>query len=348
MPAAAVLKLETPTTPLAVRDPVEMYLASLPSRSSRRTMRSKLGTVQRLLEKKIEANDLIFFALAARASLQDAGAAPKTINVTLSALKGVARAAWLLEQISAEQFERVKDIRSVRGSRLPAGRAHYPHELAAILEGCAKDRSPGGARDAAMFALAYNLGLRRAECAGLDLSDYSPATGTMRVRGKGNKERRAYLVDEGAIEALNAWLRVRTFAPGPLLCPVTRHGRIIIRRLSDNSVYLALRKRARAVGITDLTPHNLRRTFGTVLLDSDVDIKIVRDLLGHSSLNTTTLYDRRTEAAHREAASLLRLPYHDQRQPELPFDKELERKGPREISGARKRISREPATRMLA
>jgi len=320
MPAAAALKLETPTTPLAVRDPVEMYLANLPSRSSRRTMRSKLATVQRLLEKRIEAHDLIFFALAARASLQDAGAAPKTINVTLSALKGVARAAWLLEQISAEQLERVKDIRSVRGSRLPAGRAHYPSELAAILEDCDKDRSPAGARDAAMLMLAYSLGLRRSECAGLDVDDYSPATGTIRVRGKGNKERRAYVVDKGAIAALAAWLRVRTFAPGPLLCPITRHGRIIIRRLSDNSVYLALRKRARAVGITDLTPHNLRRTFGTLLLDKNVDIKIVRDLLGHSSLNTTTLYDRRSEEAHRAAASQIVLPYRDSQQPELPFE----------------------------
>lgn len=322
MPAAAALKLETPTTPLSVREPVEMYLATLPSRSSRRTMRSKLGTVQRLLEKRIEAHDLIFFAVAARATLQDAGAAPNTINVTLSALKGVARAAWRLEQISAEQFERVKDIRSVRGSRLPAGRAHYPAELAAILEACAKDRSPSGARDAAMFALAYNLGLRRSECADLDVDDYSPATGTIRVRGKGNKERRAYVVDKGAIEALAAWLRVRTFAPGPLLCPVTRHGRILLRRLSDNSVYLALRKRARAVGITDLTPHNLRRTFGTTLLKSGVDIKITRDLLGHSNLNTTALYDRRAEETYRAAASQIRLPYHDQQQPELPFENE--------------------------
>lgn len=321
MPAAA-LKLETPTTPLSVRDPVEMYLATLPSRSSRRTMRSKLGTVQRLLEKRIEANDLLFFALAARASLQDAGAAPKTINVTLSALKGVARYAWLMKLITAEDLERVKDIRSVRGSRLPAGRAHYPAELEAILEACARDRSPAGARDAAMIALAYNLGLRRSECAGLNLDDYSPTTGIIRVRGKGNKERRAYVVDKGAIEALAAWLRVRTFAPGPLLCPVTRHGRILLRRLSDNSVYLALRKRARSAGITDLTPHNLRRTFGTKLLDSGVDIKIARDLLGHSNLNTTTLYDRRAEETYRAAASQIRLPYHDQRQPELPFENE--------------------------
>lgn len=326
MPAAAALKLETPTTPLAVRDPVEMYLATLPSRISRRTMRSKLGTVQRLLEKRIEAHDLIFFALAARASLQDAGAAPKTINVTLSALKGVARSAWLLKLITAEELERVKDIRSVRGSRLPAGRAHYPAELAAILEDCAKDRSASGARDAAMFALAYNLGLRRSECAGLDLDDYSPTTGTIRVRGKGNKERRAYVVDKGAIEALAAWLRVRTFAPGPLLCPVTRHGRIIIRRLSDNAIYLAMTRRARAVGITDLTPHNLRRTFGTTLLKSGVDIKIARDLLGHSNLNTTALYDRRNEETYRAAAGQIRLPYHDQQQPELPFENE---KGPR-------------------
>ena len=284
-------------------------------------MDAKIRTLQRLLGlEKIDPKDLCVVAFAARSVLQDANAAPATINATLSALKGVARAAWQAGMITAEELEKVRDIRSVRGTRL-GGRAHSSKEVEAIVRECMKDTSPAGPRDATIIALQYNLGLRRAECALLDISDYSPSSQTIRVHGKGDKERPAYLVDKGATEALTDWLELRTLKPGPLLCPVTREGRIVIRRLNDQSIYNAVVERARAAGVINLSPHNLRRSFGTDLLDRGADIAVVSALLGHSSLETTKRYDRRGDPAQRKATALLTLPYQNQRQPELPWER---------------------------
>ncbi len=304
---------------LEMRDPVALYLATL-SKNGRRTMSSKLRTVQRLLEiEKLEPRDLCVIAFAGKAALQDAGAAPATINATLCALKGVARAAWQIEILTADELQKVRDVRSVRGSRLSGGRAHSPKELEAVVSACMRDSSPAGVRDAAIIGLQYNLGLRRAECPSLDLSDYSPTSQTIRVKGKGDKERIAYLIDKGATAALTDWLDARTLKPGPLFCPVTRDGKVILRRLTDQAIYNALLKRAQDAGIENFTPHNLRRSFATDLLERGADIAIVQQLLGHASLDTTKLYDRRGDPAQRRAAGLLTLPYQNQRQPELPW-----------------------------
>jgi site-specific recombinase XerD len=285
-------------------------------------MDSKLRTVQRLLGiEKIDPASLCVIALAGRAALQEAGASFKTINTTLCAMKGVAKEAWRLGILTAEQLERVRDIGSVRGYRLPSGREHTEKELTAVMEACARERTPNGARDAALIALLYYIGMRRAECALLDLDDYSPSSQTLRIRGKGNKERTGHVVAKGAINAIGDWLELRSLKPGPLLCPVTRQGKVLFHRLNDQSIYNALLKRARAAGVLNLTPHNLRRSFATHLLDRGADINVVKELLGHASLDTTKIYDRRGDPAQRKAASLLTLPYQNQRQPELPWEK---------------------------
>lgn len=319
-PEPRLVLVRNPAPPrLEMRDPVAVYLATL-SKNGRRTMGSKLRTVQRLLElEKFEPRDLCVVTFAGKAALQEAGAAPATVNATLCALKGIARAAWQIGLISAEELEKIRDVGSVRGSRLAKGRAHSSKELEVLVAACMRDTSPAGVRDAAIIALQYNLGLRRAECAALDLGDYSPTSQTVRVTGKGNKERFAYMVDKGATAALGDWLDARTLKPGPLICPVTREGKVILRRLTDQSIYNALLKRARAAGLDNVTPHNLRRTFGTELLERGADIRLVQQLLGHSSLDTTQLYDRRGDPAQRRAAGLLTLPYQNQRQPELPW-----------------------------
>jgi site-specific recombinase XerD len=285
-------------------------------------MAAKLRTLQRLLGiQTLEPRDLAVIAFAGKAALQNAGAAPATINATISALKGVARAAWQTGQLTAEELQKIRDVRSVRGSRIAIGRAHSAIEIEAVIADCLRDFTAAGPRDAAIVALQYCLGLRRAECALLDLADYSPQSQTLRIRGKGNKERLAYAVDKGAISALANWLDRRTLKAGPLLCPVTRQGKVILRRLTDQAIYNALLKRAKAAGVPTLTPHNLRRSFGTDLLDRGADLRIVQQLLGHSRIDTTNLYDRRGDLAQRKAAGLLSLPYHDHGQRSLPWGK---------------------------
>src|SRR5258707_845267 len=100
-------------------------------------------------------------------------------------------AAWLL---SAEDFQRSSDLEPVRGARLRRGRALQPGEVRALFAACEDDdrkRPSVAARDAAILALLYGSGLRRAEAVGLELADYDREAGTLKVRGKGIKERLA-------------------------------------------------------------------------------------------------------------------------------------------------------------
>jgi site-specific recombinase XerD len=235
--------------------------------------------------------------------------APSSANRMLSSLRGVLREAWNLELLPAEEFHRAASIKAVRGSRLPAGRSLSAGEIRALFIGCAEDPRPAGVRDAAVIAVLYGAGVRRAELVQLDLSDYTPDTGAVRVRtGKGNKERISYVQGMGCV-AVQVWLEIRGTGPGPLFNPVHRTGKIHLRALREQSVYDMLRRRALQAGVPPFSPHDLRRTYAGDLLDAGADISTVQKLLGHASVNTTQRYDRRGEATKRKAASLLHIPY---------------------------------------
>ncbi|MDP9375205.1 MAG: tyrosine-type recombinase/integrase, partial [Chloroflexota bacterium] len=223
-------------------------------------------------------------------------------------LRGIAREAYHLGQLTAEDYERIKGLKPARGERLPAGRSASRGELAALLLACAADLGPAGVRDGALLALLYAGGLRRAEAAALDLADYDPGEGAVRVRGKGNKERRVYLTG-GVTAALTDWLATRGPAPGPLFRPVNKARRVVPRRLSAQAIYAILQKRAGEVGLAHLSPHDLRRTFVGDLLDAGADLSTVQGMAGHANIATTARYDRRGDVARKRAAGLLHVPY---------------------------------------
>src|ERR1700676_2248741 len=145
---------------------------------------------------------------------------PGAANPPLADPRGVPREAWRLGLMSAEDLQRAIDLPAVRGERLPRGRALSRGELRALFESC-RSGSPSDLRDAALIGVLYAAGLRRAEVVSLDVSDYDPETGALIVRGKGNKERNAY-IDDGAWEAMGVWIRVRGEESGPLFCPVSQ------------------------------------------------------------------------------------------------------------------------------
>ncbi len=105
--------------------------------------------------------------LAVRAALAERYA-PATANKMLSALRGTLKAAWRLGQMATDDYQRAIDLPPVRGETLPRGCALSSGELGALFEACAEDSSPAGTRDAALFAVLYGAGLRRAEVAALD------------------------------------------------------------------------------------------------------------------------------------------------------------------------------------
>jgi site-specific recombinase XerD len=247
--------------------------------------------------------------LAVRTHFLDRGLAPKTINTGLCALSGVARSAWNLGLMGTDDYLRIRHVRKVGGSRLAPGRALSQEEFADLFAVCACDKnSSRGARDAAVLGVYAGAGVRRDEGVSIDLCDYDPETGALRVVGKGNKERLVY-VTGGAKQALDDWLELRGHVAGPLLTSTHRRGTIYNRRLAGMAVYEILRHRARQASVARFTPHDLRRTFISDLLDAGADLVTVSQLAGHDDPNTTAKYDRRGERAKIKAASLTRVPY---------------------------------------
>ena len=97
--------------------------------------------------------------------------------------------------------------------------------------------------------------------------------------------------------------------PGPLFVPVLKSGRMVVRRLIPHAIYKMLGKRAQQAGVKAFSPHDLRRTFVSDLLDAGADIATVQQLAGHAGIATTVKYDRRGEAAKRRAVELLHVPF---------------------------------------
>lgn len=236
---------------------------------------------------------------------------PAAVNHIRNAVLGVMRAAWRLEQIDDGQWLRLKDVRPIRGSSLPAGREVQGGEIDALIRVCADDPTPAGARDKALLAVLFGGGLRRSEVARLALSDYEVEDVRLRVQGKGRKERYVPLA-AGAAECLADWLLVRCSEPGPLFVPINKAGAMTIRPLTSQAIYNACRKRALEAGVAAFAPHDARRTLASNALDASGDIVAVSGLLGHSSPSTTAKYDRRGERAKQRLASQLHVPYHRQ------------------------------------
>jgi site-specific recombinase XerD len=235
--------------------------------------------------------------------------APASIATALNALKGVARACWERGTLDTETYQRIRSIRPPAGSRLPAGRDIDAGERLALMQTTARDRTPAGVRDAAILAMLIATGMRRAELCALRMGDVDLETGRLRIIGKGDKERTAYLRN-GALRYLRDWLSVRGDGPGPIFCRINKAGRIFPDQpLSTTAMHKIITKRAAEAGLRDISPHDFRRTYAGELLDAGQDIATVAALLGHAKVETTARYDRRGERAKEAAAACISVPY---------------------------------------
>ncbi|MFT5441874.1 MAG: integrase/recombinase XerD [Myxococcota bacterium] len=245
--------------------PAALYLAQL-GLGSRRTMNEALQKIARYLsdgrcdmqtlpwaQLRIEHTSALRTRLAAEL-------APATANKHLAALRGVLKQVWRLGNISAEDHQRAIDLPAVHGPSPRKSRALSQEELRALVGTCERDRSPAGPRDAALFALLFGAGLRRAEVAALDLADFDRRTSTICVRGNGTRTPRRFTANREGLLALESWLARRGVAPGPLFNPVNKGGRIEIRRLSEQAIYVACHKRSAEAGLPPVSPEDLRRS----------------------------------------------------------------------------------------
>ncbi len=164
-------------------------------------------------------------------------------------------------------------------------------DVEAILEAASAPDTILALRDRALLELLYGTGARISEAVGLDIDDLDTVDATVLLRGKGSKER---LVPVGAyaLDAVDAYL---TRARPELASPRTPAGAMFLNarggRLSRQSSWAVLVKAAERAGVTrDVSPHTLRHSFATHLLDGGADVRVVQELLGHASVTTTQVY----------------------------------------------------------
>ena len=294
--------------PIVIADsPAVAYLATLGPKS-RKTQAVALRTICRILgdaagnPASFPWQQVTYAHAAALRQALGARYAPATTNRLLAAWRGVLRAAWRLGVMSDAAYLRAVDVKDVRKSDVLRGRALPAEELALLFASAQCDPRPLGRRDGALLVCLYACGLRRAEAAGLGLSDLT-ADG-LRVRGKGGKVR-LVPVPPDYLPILQDY--AAELSEGPLLRAVDKDsGELTAAPMTPSGVAKAVASRIHMAQIRVATPHDLRRSYITDLLGHGVDVLTVADLAGHARLDTTRRYDHRPHEARVAAVTVLR------------------------------------------
>ena len=269
--------------------------------SGRRGITSLLNRSATILKLGADAADypweqLNYAAVAkVRAALLDDGYAVSSVNMALSALRGVAQTAFNLNFLNAETLARVWSVKRVNGDIQRKGRALDKHEIRALVQAAKQHpQLVRRYRDIAIVLTLCGTGLRAGELVKLERRDYDNGILTVR-QGKGRKYREIHVADE-VDRAIRAWLKVSAGeADSALFRRIQRNGKFVSQPLTTTGLTGILVELQHTSGITRFTPHDMRRTFITRLLEQGVDINTVRQLAGHSDISTTTHYDCRGE-----------------------------------------------------
>lgn len=238
------------------------------------------------------------------------GGVPEADQITVVQLRGYVAYMHECQYSKSTMARRLACIRSffkfcsregivaanpARALRTPRAGRRLPHfltneQVAKLLEAPPANQ-PMGLRDRAILETLYSAGLRVSELVSLNVGDWDRDNDIVRVLGKGRKERIAP-IGSYAAKALLRWLEARQDNPE---APIAHRNAMFLnksgRRLTTRSIGRMLEKYLKLTGLdTITTPHTLRHTFATHLLDGGADLRSVQELLGHKSLTTTQIY----------------------------------------------------------
>ena len=288
----------------------DAYISGL-APSGRRGITSLLNRSASILKRGADADnypweELNFAAVAkVRAALLDDGYAVSSVNMALSALRGMAHTAFNLNCLDAETLARIRSVKRVSGDIQRKGRALDKQEIQALIQ-AAKQHSQTlrRCRDTAIVLSLCGTGLRAGELVKLERRDYDSGILTVR-QGKGRKYREIHVADT-VDKAIRAWLKVSANeAESALFSRIQRNGKVVSQPLTTTGLTGILAELQKTSKIAQFTPHDMRRTFITRLLEQGVDINIVRQLAGHKDISTTTRYDYRDDDMKAKASQRL-------------------------------------------
>ena len=293
------------------KNPATIYLDSLNSPRSAITMKNCLDHVARLLGQP-SVLDCDWGALRRQHiqfvmnKLKAKGISPATINLYFYALKGVAREAFSHDIMPQLAYLKISIMKGITYQRLPVGRSLTAYQCKKLLNSC-DDNTLRGKRDKALLALMMGCGLRRAEVVGLHMEHWNSKDSTFTFIGKGNKQRKVYLPPD-LEPILDNWFTARGNEEGTIFPAIYKGSGAPVmknRDMQPSSVYRIVQRLAEKANIPDITPHDLRRTFASRMLEAGVDLFVLKQSMGHASLSTTARYDRRGEKAKAKAAKAL-------------------------------------------
>lgn len=280
------------TTP-AANGRLERFVRSIEARGlSKNTVAAYCKDIQRF-EDYLQSSSTDVPDLAERTTrvvrgfiqrLHTEGLSGRSINRMMSSVRAYLRFLHREKILAESVHSRIRGRRSSK--RLP----RYLNEPdAAALMDKPESQNFQGRRDKAILETLYASGCRLEELAGMQLDDLNLKDGDIRVLGKGRKERRVP-VGEYAVQSLEAYLSIRM-----QLFPGVRSQRLFLNRLGGDltrrSISRIVKKYSAMLGTTDpISPHVLRHTFATHMLNKGADITSIKDMLGHSSLRSTQLY----------------------------------------------------------
>ncbi|MCX2193087.1 site-specific integrase [Pantoea agglomerans] len=274
----------------------DAYLGGL-APSGRRGITSLLNRSASILKRGLDAADypweqLNYAAVAkVRAALLDDGYAVSSVNMALSALRGVAQTAFNLNCMDAEALARIRSVKRVSGDIQRRGRALDRQEIRTLIQAAKQHpQHVRRCRDTAIVLTLCGTGLRAGELVKLERRDYDNGILTVR-QGKGRKYREIHVAD-AVDKAIRKWLKASVNeADSALFSRIKRNGKTAGQPLTTTGLTGILAELQHTSGIARFTPHDMRRTFITRLLEQGVDINTIRQLAGHRDISTTTRYD---------------------------------------------------------